>query len=356
MVAISLGNRLRHSLRGAISMGDVTKQDEIHYKKLLKKYIENHDENYLYKAEQVSKIFLQKNFLPEEIVNLHNQTLKELYPDQFRELKHSMNFLLETMISYGLAHQEFQTLREEQLKLKSEISVAANVQKTLLATTIPHIPYLDIGAISVPAEQMNGDYYHFSEGKEGSLGIAIADVIGKGVPAALCMSMIKYAMDGFPELSMRPQAILKGINRIVERDVDPSIFITMFYAQYHPKTAMFQYASAGHEPGFHYDATEDTFSEIQTKGLVLGALPHTTYEQYEFQIGKGDMIILLTDGVTECRREERFIEVEEVLAEIRKYKGLPAQEIVHQVYKYFERLQNFQLKDDFTLIVIKKED
>lgn len=337
-------------------MGDVKKQDEINYKDLLKKYIESHDENYLYKAEQVSKLFIQKNILPEEIVDLHNQTLKELYPDQYRELKHSMNFLLETMISYGLAQQELQTLKEDQLKLKSEISVAANVQKTLLATAKPDIPYLDIGAISVPAEQMNGDYYHFSEGDEGSLGIAIADVIGKGVPAALCMSMIKYAMDSFPELSMRPQAILKSLNRIVERDVDPSIFITMFYGQYHPETAMFQYASAGHEPGFHYVASENTFYEIQTKGLVLGALPDTLYQQYEFQIHKGDMVILLTDGVTECRRDGRFIEVEEVLAEIRKHKDLSAQEIVRQVYKHFEHLQDSELRDDFTLIVIKKED
>src|SRR5690625_7168601 len=98
-----------------------------------------------------------------------------------------MQFLLETMIAYGLAYQEFQVLREEQLKLKSEISVAASMQDTFLATTKPKIEGIDIGVISVPAEQMNGDYHHFVKGKDGSLGVAIADVIGKGVPAALCM-------------------------------------------------------------------------------------------------------------------------------------------------------------------------
>lgn len=337
-------------------MGNATSKVETKYKDLLRNYIEQCDEGALYKTELISKLFIKRNILPEEIVELHNQSLQELYPNEFEEINLSMKFLLEIMTSYGLAHQELQVLQEEQLKLKSEISVAANMQKTLLATKKPNITSLDIGAISVPAEQMNGDYYHFTEGQDGSLGIAIADVIGKGVPAALCMSMIKYAMDSFPELSMRPQAILRTLNRIVERDVDPSIFITMFYGQYQPHNSTFQFGSAGHEPGFHYDAAKDTFYEIQTKGLVLGVLPETSYQQYEFQVQKGDMIILLTDGVTECRQGERFIEVEEILAQIRQHADLSAQEIVNQVYKYFERLQNFQLKDDFTLIVIRKED
>src|SRR5699024_12364078 len=77
------------------------------------------------------------------------------------------------------------------------------MQKTLLSTEIPHIEGIDIGAISVPLHQMNGDYYHFITGNDGSMGVAIADVIGKGVPAALSMSMIKYAMYSFDEEIMR---------------------------------------------------------------------------------------------------------------------------------------------------------
>src|SRR5699024_607446 len=106
-----------------------------------------------------------------------------------------------TMIFYGLAHQEYQSLKEKQSELKSEISVAASMQNTLLETTKPNIAGLDIGVISVPAHQMTGDYYHFITGEDGSLGIAIADIIGKGIPAALCMSMIKYAMESLPEQS-----------------------------------------------------------------------------------------------------------------------------------------------------------
>lgn len=329
--------------------------DAATYKDLLKHYIETQDEQSLYGAEQITKSFIKNNFLPEEIVNLHIQALAELYPEIYVEMQHSMNFLLETMISYGLAHQEFESLRERQSELKSEISVAAEMQKTLLATKKPDVDGLDIGVISVPANQMSGDYHHFINGKDGSFGLALADVVGKGVPAALCMSMIKYSMDSFPKASMSPKAILGNLNRVVERNVDPSIFITMFYAHYHPATSVLEYASAGHEPGFYYNAEEDMFSEIKTKGLVLGVSPEANYPQYEKVIETGDMVILLTDGVTECRKGDRFLETREVLEIIRKFSDLPAQELVEQVYKYFERLQNFQLRDDFTLIVLRKE-
>src|SRR5699024_3712792 len=113
-------------------------------------------------------------------------------PTLSQEVKDSIAFLLETMISYGLAHQEFQTLRDEQIMLKSEISVAASMQETLLATEKPEIEGLDIGVVSVPAHQMNGDYHHFIKENDVSLGVGIADVFEKGVPAAQLMSIIKY--------------------------------------------------------------------------------------------------------------------------------------------------------------------
>lgn len=324
------------------------------YKNQLKKYIETQDEQALYKAEQLSKSFMKKNILPEEIVNLHIQALEEIYPSLSMDIRNSMSFLLETMISYGLAHQEIQTLREEQFALRSEIQVAANMQNTFLATEKPTIAGLDIGAISVPMHQMNGDYYYFVKGNDDTLGIAIADVIGKGVPAALCMSMIKYFMDSFSEESMSPNTILRNLNRVVERNVDSNMFITMLYAQYLPKRNKLQFASAGHEPGFHYQAEQDTFVEMEAKGLVLGVLPHTDYQQYELELAKNDMIILLTDGVSECRRGERFIEMNEVLDVIKDYAHLPAQEHVENVYQHFNNLADFQLKDDFTLIILKK--
>jgi len=325
------------------------------YKKMLKYFIETQDEQALYGAEKITKGFIKKHILPEEIINLHIQAFSELYPNVREEVTLGMNFLLETMISYGMAHQENQALRDKQLALESEISVAAGMQNTLLATKKPDIDGYDIGVISIPAHQMNGDYYHFIKEENGSIGIAIADVKGKGVPAALCMSMIKYSMDSFPDKSMTPSRILNSLNRVVERNVDPSMFITMFYTQLLPKEDKMIYSSAGHEPGYYYDAEEQRFEEIRTKGLVLGVTPDFKYTEYELHIKAGDMVVLLTDGVTESKVGERFIETDELFEVIQKYAHLPAQEIVEHVYKDLERLQGFQLRDDFTLIIFKKE-
>ncbi|MYL36112.1 SpoIIE family protein phosphatase [Pontibacillus yanchengensis] len=325
------------------------------YKDLLKQYIETQNEQALYRAEQFSKQSIQQNITPDEIINVHIEALLELYPDIPSNIQSSLNFLLETMISYGLAYQEYQALREKQLELQSEISVAANMQQTLLSTTKPGMNELDVGAISTPAKQMNGDYYHFVKDQEGSLGIAVADVIGKGVPAALCMSMIKYSMDSFPDSRMEPGVILEGMNRVVERNVDPSMFVTMFYGLYDPESQEFNYSSAGHEPGFYYSAKNDSFHDIEAEGLVLGVDRSVKYQQYTQHLDVGDMIILLTDGVTECRTGDRFIERDEISDVIHQYKHLSAQEITDQVYRHFERLQDFQLRDDFTMIILRRE-
>ncbi|MDC7724065.1 PP2C family protein-serine/threonine phosphatase [Priestia megaterium] len=323
------------------------------YKDILGNYIQTQNEQILYQGQKLSRKSLENEISPEDIVSIHKEVIEEIYSDIPEKVLHSLDFLLEVMISYGLALREHQTLKNKQRELRSEIEVAANVQQTLLGTKVPASSTLEIGAISVPAKQMNGDYFHFVEEEHGGLSIAIADVIGKGIPAAMCMSMIKYAMDSLPDSRKNPSYVLENLNNIVERNVDPSMFITMFYGSYNPETNLFDYASAGHEPGFYYDAKADSFEDLEAKGLVLGVDRHVKYLQYEQQLSKGDMIILLTDGVTECRTEEGFIERLDIIKLIRKYMHLSPQEIVESVYKELEKLQHFQLRDDFTLIILK---
>ncbi|MCT1902862.1 PP2C family protein-serine/threonine phosphatase [Oceanobacillus sojae] len=336
-------------------MKETIEKNTIKYQELLRKYINTQDEKALYDLELISKAFIKKNILPEELINLHIQAMENIYPQLMNEYKISMEFLLEATVFYGLALQEVDYLRQEKNVLTAEISVAANMQKTLLGTQKPERNGVDIGVISVPAHQMNGDYHHFTVGSNGTIGIAIADVIGKGIPAALCMSMIKYAIDSYPEATMSPNKVLENLNRVVERNIDSSMFITMCYAHYLPKESKLKLSSAGHEPGYIYRAETGEFEEISTKGIVLGVMPDAEYREYELDIDKDDLIIFLTDGVSECRDGDRFIETEELLEVIRKYIDLPAQELVDNVYQYFEKLQDFQLRDDFTLIVLRKE-
>lgn len=324
------------------------------YKEILENYLNEQDEKALYLGQKFSRKSIEHNVSPEEIISLHKSVILEMEPDLPHHVLHSFDILLEVMIGYGFAYREHQSLRTKQQELNNEIDVAANMQQTLLGTRIPQVDGLEVGAVSVPAKKMNGDYYHFVEDENENVSVAIADVIGKGVPAALCMSMIKYAMDSLPEYRNKPSLVLESLNRVVEQNVDASMFITMFYGVYDSKSHQFSYSSAGHEPGFYYNAATGEFEDLDAKGLLLGVDKKAKYREYERTVEEGDMIILLSDGVTECRSEEGFIEREDLVELIRKYNHLPPQEIVNSVYKELERLQHFELRDDFTLIIIKR--
>ncbi|KOR81474.1 PP2C family protein-serine/threonine phosphatase [Peribacillus frigoritolerans] len=332
---------------------DIRENMEKKYLEALSTYLKDKNEQALYQGQKISRLHIKYNISPEEIISMHKNNLMELYPELPGKVLDSFDFLLEVMMGYGIAYREHQSLRHQQQELKTEIEIAANVQHTLLETEIPDIKGLEIGAISVPARQMNGDYYHFVQDENERIGVGIADVIGKGIPAALCMSMIKYAMDSLPEHRHEPNSVLESLNRVVEHNVDPSMFITMFYGLYDPHDRQFSYASAGHEPGFYYDAATGTFSDLDAKGLLLGVDKKTRYRQYEKTVNRGDMIILLSDGVTECRTNDGFIERETLIGLIKKNMHLQAQEMVNNIYKQLEKMQNFQLRDDFTLIILK---
>lgn len=323
------------------------------YKELVSSYLKDQNEQVLYQGQKLSRKLIEHNITPEEIVNLHKSIIVEEKTTK-EDIIESFDVLLEVMIGYGLAYREHQSLRSEQMALKSEIEVAASMQETLLNTHIPQIDGLEIGAISVPARQMNGDYHHFVKDDEQRVGVAIADVIGKGIPAALSMSMIKYAIDSYPDYSHSPSVILEALNRIVEQNVDPSMFITMCYGVYHSEKHTFSYSTAGHEPGFYYEASTGQFHDLDGRGLLLGIEKKVKYQEYNVKLSKEDMIILLSDGVAECKTETGFFERAELHNQIKKYIHLPTQEIVTNVYKDLERLQGFVLRDDFTLIILKR--
>lgn len=331
-----------------------TKLNALLYAKLLKQYLMDDDPRILLEAEQMSTSFMEGGMYPEEIIRIHIEAVEELYGGVSDDYKKSLLFLFESMDTYGNAFNKYDLLRQEQQELKAEIQIAANMQRTLLATQKPVVHGLDIGAISIPYNQMNGDYYHFDEKDDEAIGITIADVMGKGVPAALSMSMIKYSLDIFYDDWMNASGILRYLNRVVTRNIASDMFITMFYAQYFPSSGIFRYASAGHEPGLLYRAAEGTFTDIEGNGIVLGVIPDNVYEEYELVLDKNDMIILLTDGVTECRSGDRFITRQELINVILMYAHLPAQEHVEEIYNHFNLLTNFQLDDDFTLIILKK--
>ena len=325
------------------------------YKEMLTSYLENKNEQALYHAQQFSKEMMEKDMSPEETVSLHLSVFQELASDLPEDVVDSFDLLLEVMVGYGLAYREHQSLRDRQRELDSELNVAARMQQSLLPDKKVGPESIDLGVISVPAGKMSGDYYHYMTDERDNVAIAVADVIGKGIPAAMSMSMIKYAMDTLTEQSLRPRSILENLNRVVERNIESDMFITMMYGFYDTNIHRFSMASAGHEPGFLYRAEADEFEDLEAKGLVLGVSPKVNYEEIIHDIQVGDFIVLLSDGVTECRIDGEFIKREQLVEMIREKKDMEAQAIVDSIYQELERAQGFQLRDDFTLLILKRQ-
>lgn len=324
------------------------------YKGLLRQYLDGQNEEDLYYAQQFSRRFIEKQISPEDVISIHKNALVEVVPEMLDKVEHSFDFLIEMMIHYGLALKEHQSLVRKQEAHQMEMNVAVKVQATLLKTTKPVFNGIDIGLISQPAKDMNGDYVYFlNDGAEAS--VAVADVMGKGIPAALCMSMIKFGMDSLRNGDTSPRNVLDVVNRVVEKSVDDSMFISMFYGKYDNRESQFSYASAGHEPAIMYHAAEGKFTMLEAKGLLLGVKKDVVFEEHKVVLQEGDFIAMLTDGVTEVRTDEGFIDEEIIQTLLVEVKDESAQTMVDTLYSKLLEMQNFHLRDDFTLVIFKKD-
>ncbi|MCF6093754.1 PP2C family protein-serine/threonine phosphatase [Microaerobacter geothermalis] len=322
------------------------------YRDLLLSYLHGKKENHLYMGQKLSRWMMDEQITPEEIIHMHLEAMKSFEEELPQKVSDSFSFLIEVMVGYGMAYREHQSLRNNQQQLNMQIEWAAQMQRTLLPKEVPVIPGLDIGVISKPAQKMSGDFYQFLYHGSRHLGVAVADIVGKGVPAALSMSMIKYAIDGLKERQFQPRALLKRLNELVVKNVDPGMFITMIYGVYDMEQYIFHYASAGHEPGFYYCQKDDSFYDMKTKGLVLGVDPKTEYPEFALQLHPGDKILLMTDGVLDIKWNGDYLERSQLAAIFKEELDSSMQKMAENIYRRLIHLSDYKLRDDFTLIVM----
>ncbi|BAH41479.1 phosphoserine phosphatase [Brevibacillus brevis NBRC 100599] len=331
----------------------VTRSFQEEYVKILRDYLSAQGEDQLYGAQQLGKWMLSQDISPEEITDLHAQALEQLgeVPEFVRS---SFSILTEVMIEYGNEHRSVNSWRNRHQQMESEIAVAKAMQQSLLPSEVPVYSELEIGVVSIAAKQISGDYYDFIEQSEGRFGVAIADITGKGMPAAMCMSMVKYGLDSLGQMELGPDEMLHHLNRIVGRNIDPSMFVTMMFGSYDSKKHCFRYAMAGHEPGFLYRSAEGKFYDLEGRGNALGLCPNSEYEVQEICLEINDVLILLTDGVTECKNNRYYLQREELVHHLQKEVGESAQKMANGLYNRLLLLSQFNLLDDYTMIVLRR--
>lgn len=330
-----------------------TRSLEEEYVQILRDYLGGQGEDRLYEAQQLGKGLLSAGISPEEMTDLHARALEQM-GDVPEFVRNSFSILTEVMIEYGNAHRSMTSWKSRHKQLQSEIAVASAMQQTLLPQEIPVYPGVEIGLVCVAAKQITGDYYDFICHDRERFSVAIADITGKGIPAAMCMSMVKYAIDSLGEIRLGPDEILCHLNRVVERNIDPSMFVTMQFGCYDTRSHRFRYAVAGHEPGFLYRAAEGRFYDLEGQGVALGVNPDSQYKEWEVQLQPGDFVILLTDGVTERKLGRHYMKREELVPYLYREKGATAQAMAHGLYNRLLLLSEFELPDDYTMIVLRR--
>ncbi len=207
----------------------------------------------------------------------------------------------------GIAHQAATAVVNNQLykeaaerdRLAQELNVAREIQASFIPDGSPDIPGCDLASFWQAARQVSGDFYDFIPRADGSWGIVIADVADKGVPAALFMALSRTILRTVAFNRDDPAAALMRTNELIESDAQSDLFVTVFYAIWHPETQLLTYANGGHNPPILL-RQNGKVRLLHGDGMALGVLPDIEVASQSVQLHPGDTLLFYTDGVTEA--------------------------------------------------------
>lgn len=251
----------------------------------------------------------------------------------------------------------------EEERLRRELALAAEVQRRLFPEGPSSSPFVELAGYCQPARMVGGDYYDFLAFQNGQVGLAVADVAGKGMAAALLMSTLQASLRAqvaacAPDVSADGTlaALVSNLNLLLCNATGPASYVTFFYAQFDPTARRLVYVNAGHNPPIFLRAGHpDDFQSLSSGGTVVGLFEHCAYEQEAVQMGAGDVLLAYTDGLSEALdvKGEEFGEarVRRALAESAwmTVEGI-RDEIVLRVQEW---CRDAPQHDDLTFIVVK---
>jgi sigma-B regulation protein RsbU (phosphoserine phosphatase) len=243
----------------------------------------------------------------------------------------------------------------EKGRLERELQVAREVQSSLIPLQTPNIAGWNFAARWKPAHQVSGDFYDFVPVGQ-RLGIVIADVSDKGMPAALFMALSRSIIRASVTSTRSPAEDIDQANRLICADSTDSMFVTLFYAQLDLETGELVYVNAGHNPPLLYRANQDELIELTRTGMVLGLFEAVDFEQRTVQLDPADFILLYTDGVSEAmdahNREFSKERLRRVLLDNRQAAAEDVAEAIEQALTAFTG--EAAPSDDITFVIARR--
>ncbi|MBM3265433.1 MAG: SpoIIE family protein phosphatase, partial [candidate division Zixibacteria bacterium] len=234
----------------------------------------------------------------DEVIGVFNieSDLLDAYDERDQALLEAFASQATIAIQNARLYQESRRGRQ----LEHELGVAGEIQRALMPRNIPHPDGVVLSVLSEPSAEVGGDFYDILTIGDKYIGMAVGDVVGKGVPAAIMMASLytvfhEYATDPL----MMPSDVMTRVNAKLNETTAPDRFATLFYGVLNLRDGAVHYCNAGHNPPLLCRA-DGSVSYLDTGGLVLGAFPNAEYALGETELAEGDILVLYTDGVTEA--------------------------------------------------------
>ena len=270
----------------------------------------------------------------------------------FKSIAEQSAFALYNAIIYSMAN--------EKKRLDHDLEIARDIQRILLPSEAPAINGFQISGINVPARQVSGDYFDYIDVDKDRLGVAIADVSGKGVPASLIMAICRSVLRAEAARNPSPADVLRKVNRQLYPDVKEDMFISMAYLildHHHDGVTL---ARAGHDAPLWYQRQSQTVTAVKSPGMVVGIDSGSVFDRltvdFAVPLERNDCLVLYTDGVTETLNSEGDeFGVDRMMQSVRASADDGARAIVKRIIEDVREFTgSVPQNDDMTLIAIRK--
>ncbi|HCF26999.1 MAG TPA: guanylate cyclase [Cyanobacteria bacterium UBA11049] len=287
------------------------------------------------------------------------------------ETRQKLVRLVADQTAVAIENDELKVELRKKERLDKELEIGAEIQLRLLPRQCPNVPGVSLAARCQPANRVGGDYYDFipvdrslsqsnpTANAASPWGLVIGDVMGKGVPAGLIMTMTRGMLRAEVLNEHSPAQILQHLNRVMYTDLENSHrFVTLFYSEYDPLTRKLTFSNAAHNPPLLWQAATKTVKRLDTIGMLIGLDAHSHYEDAQVQLEPGDTIIYYTDGFTDAANQSGDRFEEENLAKAFLWACHHCQGPQAILEHLFEQVRRFaghgnQNGDDMTLIVLQ---
>jgi sigma-B regulation protein RsbU (phosphoserine phosphatase) len=310
------------------------------------------DERYFNARHETRSEMIAPVISSEEVLGVFDLESDEL--DAYDEDDLEVLMLLASQVAIILEKAMLHESSMERKRLQAQLEVARQVQLELLPPRDPRLEGFDISAYNFSTEEVSGDYYDFVQIYDDHLGLVIADVSGKGVPAALLMAFLRASLRAAIHVGYAPNISMAKVNYLLWESIENNQFVTAFYGVLDATNKTLAYSNAGHNPPILMSA-EGEARFIERGGIPLGMFRDTRYYEYYLPVESGQTLVLYTDGATEAASGDGCEFGRERLAEkVREGRHLGARELIKSLHgAILEWTDGRGSSDDVTFVIVK---